>query len=519
VLVLYAVLRFVAIPGLPCELSPAKDCAPSDDAVALVPADAFAYAHLALDPDASEVERAGELADRLPGFDAIVQGAFQATGLDRDLSLRSDVFPWLGDEAAVAVVPGGDRAAAVALLAIGDSGGARRFLANLGEGEPFPVQHRGTELTRHPGGLVSAELEDFLLLGDGAAVRASIDAALGDEGALVEEDRAEELRSELPSSRFADAYVSAEGVALLEGRGGLAAQLDTFADFGASEGIAAALVAEDDGIGLELHSKLDPERALASPGFFAAFPRFEPGLAAELAPDTLAMLGIGDPSQTVRGLLDQADAALPGISAAFDRLSAELRRQGGVDVEDGLVPLLQGEAVAAIAPGRPVPYVTVVFDEIDERRVGEAVARLQAPLIAALDPGRSGFSPTFEQRRIGDVVARGLRISPAVELTYAVFDERLVASTDPRGVEHAIEGEDSLDSEPSYETVTSGAGKGVSALVFLDLAGLVELAEPLGLAEIVSGFRADLEKLRALGLTVRSGEDSLETRIFLEIAE
>jgi hypothetical protein len=65
--------------------------------------------------------------------------------------------------------------------------------------------------------------------------------------------------------------------------------------------------------------------------------------------------------------------------------------------------------------------------------------------------------------------------------------------------------------------VESGAPGAVSALVFLDLAGLVRHAQPLGLDRIVGGFGADLAKLKALGLTVKSDEDNLQTRIFLEI--
>jgi len=497
VLSLYLLIRFAPLPGIPCGLSAVKDCDTEPAAISLVPADAYAYGHIELDTGDDQVAAAADLVAKLPDFEQILQGSAQAGGLSTGIDLR-DQLEWVGDEAAFAVLPGRSGAPLpVALLEIGDEKGAEQFAGQSG--------------------LASARRGGFLVLGDGAAVGTSTAAESGAES-LEDDPAAADVLGALPDDRLADAYVSEDGVdQLLQGRGGLAAQLDTFADYGASTGIGAALVAADDGIALHLHSALDPERVEAAPGFFTAFPSFEPGLADALAPDTLAALSIGDPSKTVRSLLEQADAAVPGIAGAFDRLNADLQRQGAVDLERGLLPLLDGEAVAAVAPGGRIPYVTMVFDDVEEAPVREAVARLQGPLIAAIDPARSGVAPTFSQRRVDDVVVRGLRLAPGVDLTYAIFDGRLVIATDSRGVEQAIEGEDSLAGTDSFETAAAGSTDGVSALVFLNLQGLVELAEPIGLAEIVAGFRSDLERLKALGLTTRSDEDSLDTEIFLEI--
>ena len=517
VLLVYALIRFVPIPGVPCGLSAVKDCPSGDEAIALVPADAYAYAHADVDPDSSQVEQARELIALFPGFPAIAQGTLQAAGLDPSISV-SDVQAWLGDDLAVAAVPaesGGPLP--LALLATDDADAAQRFVERTAEGTPDSGEYHGVELTRYSPQLASALRDEFLLLGDPAAVRAAIDAG-GDGGSLEDDEAAEDVRDALPDERLADAYVSQEGISrLLAGRGGLAAQLDTFADYNASTGIGAALVVADDGLELRLHSALDPEQVAATPGFFTAFPAFDPSLAEDLAPGTLALLAIGDPSKTIRALLDQADAALPGVANAFDRFNAALVRQGAVDVERGLIPLLEGEAVAAVAPARRVPYVTMVFDEVDEDRVGEAVARLQVPLIASLDPSRTGVAPTFSEEEIEGVTVRSLRIAPAINLTYAVSDGKLVVSSDPKGVRQALSGQKSLAGTESYQTATAGGSDGVAALVFLNLEGLVQLAEPIGLAEITTGFRADVERLKALGLSVRNGDNSLETKIFLEI--
>jgi Protein of unknown function (DUF3352) len=404
------------------------------------------------------------------------------------------------------------------VLAVDDPAGARAFLGKLG-GESEARKYRGVEVTSHRPNLSSAERDGFLLLGVPPAVRASIDAVRGGEDSLDDSEGASQVRDELPDNRVADVYVSEDGIGrLLAGRGGLAGQLDTFTDFGASEGIAAGLVAREDGFELELFSALDPEAAKATPSFFSAFPTFEPTLASQFAPDTLALLAVGDPSRTVTQLLDQAQAAFPGIAEAFDRIAADLAREGGVDIEEELLPLLRAEAAVGVVPARPLPYAVAVFDDVDEEKTREAVARLQAPLIAALNPARTGQAPTLSSRRLEDVRIQSVRLQPNLELAYAVFDDRLVVATDSAGVEQAIRGSADLAETDGYRATTRGSG-GVSALVFLNLAGLVTLAEPRGLAEIVSEFREDLALLRALSLTVRSEESSLETEVFLNIEE
>ena len=507
------------LPGVSCELSPAKECPPDDEAIAFVPADAFAYAHLNLDPDSSQYENAAELADRFPNFVTIAQGSFRALGPGVQVDLADDVFEWIGDEAAAAQLV--DRAGDPALLlalAIGDPAGASAFLAEIGGAASEVTPYRGVDVSTYRDGLASAESDGFLLLGRAAAVRAGIDASAAEVEPLSEDDEAQRARDELPADRLADVYVSRDGIeALLADRGGVADQLDTFTDFDASEGITAALTAGEAGLEVELTSQLDPDAAEAAPSFFSAFPAFEPSQASRFASDTLALLAVGEPSQTVGLLLDQAEAAFPGIADAVERLDADLSTAGGSGIERDLLPLLKGEATIGVTPAQPVPYVTAVFDDVDEQQAREVVAGLQAPLISAFDPLVTGRAPTLSTSEVQGVEIRSVGLSAGFEPSYAVFENRLVVATDPAGVEQAIEGSDNLAESEDYRDATEAVGGEVSALVFLNLAGLVRLAEPRGLAEIVSAFQEDLARLRALGLSVESSGDRLQTSVFLHI--
>jgi hypothetical protein len=475
ILALYLVVRFVSVPGLPCELSPAEECPPSDDAVALVPSGSYAYLHLNLDRDSSQFEQAEELAGLFPHFTLIAQGSLRALDIGPRLALREEVAPWIGDEAAFAEIQAGaGRPRPLVLLAVDDERGAERFEAALGGSGPRKIQYRDVEVRVYRSGLVAASLDGFLALGSSLAVRSAIGAEQGKLDALSSSEQADAVRDGLPDNRLVDAYVSADGIdRLLAGRGGLASQLDTFTDFGASRGVAAAVVAHDDGFELRIDSALDPAKLKAQPGFFTAFPRFDPSLAGELSPDTLLYLGIADPAESVRRLLDQANAAAPGLVDAFDRFNRSLRRRGGGDLLRQVLPVLDGEAAFAIAPARPLPYLTFIFKDVDEQQAREQMARLQTPVIATLNPARTGQAPTFGQRKVGDVVVRSVRLSPALALAYAIFDGKLVVSTNPVGVRQAIEGDESLSGTDGYDTATSGASDSASALVFLNLEGLI----------------------------------------------
>lgn len=512
---LYAFFRFVPVPGLPCDVSPAKTCIPSDDAIALVPAGAQAYLHIDLDRDSSQFSTGGEVASRLPHFEQIAQGVFTRLGLAPGLNLQRDIGTWVGDEAGFALI-GKGRPRPLALLAISDQEGARRFLARLGDGKSRPVKNVDVPLRVYRNGLAFTELQGFLVLGNAATVKAAAAATQPGGKALADSKRADAARGALPDLRLADLYLSARGVErLLAARGGVVAQLDAFVDYGASRAIAAALVADDDGFELQLESALDPKKVKANPTFFQAFPSFDPSLAGEFSPQTLLYLDIADPAETVQALLRQASRTAPSLVEAFNRFEGQLSR-GGVDIERGVLPVLGGEAAAGVALGAS-PYLTIVFKDLDEDRAREEMARLQGPLVGALSPSRTGQAPSFEAERIGDVVMRSVRLSPTVNLAYAVFDGKLVVATNPDGVRQAVEGDESLGGSDSFQAATKRATGGVSALVFLSLEGLVRRAEPLGLDQVVRGFAEDIAKLRALGLSVRSDEDSLNTTFFLDI--
>ena len=442
VVLLYALLRFTALPGVPCSISATKSCSPGDDTVALVPADSLLYAHVTLDGDTEQSERAAEVFDQLSELERVlVGGASAAVGPPSGaaIDLRADVLAWARDDLAVAVVPGAqpkDSASQAFLMGVGDRDGADAFIAKVAPGGAAPqTEEQGDgELDVYPGGFATAFVDDQLAFGGEPAVRAILDTASNGRPELEDSTEAE-ARDGLSESRFADVYLSRAGVKeLLEGRVGPAAQLETFVDYGATSGFAAGLVAADDGLEIELISLLDPELAERSPSFFSSLPEFEPDLAGEVGADAIGYIGVGELGTAVTEVLGQAGPQAGGLAGSLRALAAELETEAGVNPLQDLLPALGGQAALLAQPTASRPFASLIVEDVDEEEAGKALARLQRPLLRAAGSGAEGGTvPRFIETEVDGTIVRSVELSPVVNLSYALFDGNLVVEHEPAG--------------------------------------------------------------------------------------
>ena len=523
-LAVFAVLvAFVtlAVPNLPCQFPGGDSCPPPDDALELVPADALAYVHANLDPDEEQYVAATEIADLVPNLSSQLGGRAVAELPGADAiapEFERDVRPWFGGEAAVVVVGGvADAPEQIVLLEVADADGASDFATELAGATDETEEYRGTQLGGDGVGLATARLEDFLAIGRSDGIRALIDVATGAEGvtSLADDPAADELRDELPDHTLIDAYLSQEGVSELVGDSrGIESSLAPFMAPGTSTGAVASVSAADGALELSVRSALDTAAAEAEPPFFAAFPPFEPKIPARLAADALGYLGFGDPATTVQALLGQAAAQAPAIVSGFEDLARDLREQGGVDLEGDLLAGLGSEAAFAVEPRSgdfDLPYLEFVADGVDEDEARRALAALQGPLADAVDPGSGLQAPVFDEDEIEGVDVRTLRLSPAVELAFAVFDGLAVVATDPQGIERLAGTEGGLDESALFARATDEFPDEVSMQGFFDLGQLVSTGENLGLAEdpVYAAFAGEFRRLDAFAFAVSEDESLL----------
>jgi hypothetical protein len=524
-----AFIYFVLVPVAPCSFPGGDSCPPGDDAIALVPDDALAYAHLDIDRETDQVEAATDLAGRVPLLSRLVVGGLsQLAGVRVDF--ESQVEPWAGGEMAVALLPAGASVERVVMIAAADTGAAEDFASELFGPKQSTDDAGGADVSVGRRGSAWAIEDGFLVVGRERAVTDLLDA---DADARLPGSDGTAVLDRLPDDRLAYAYLSAAGARALLGLRGLE-PLDTFIDAGATTGAAAALTAGDDGIHLTLQSDLDPDREESSPSFFAALPTFTPSLTADIAPGSLAYLGLGDPAASVDALLDQAKSTSPDLVAAFRRASRDLEQDAGVNIGKDLVPLLGSEialsvqpvAAAATDPTAPgvvadasTPYVSLIADGVDEAAASRALAELQEPVAKALAPPENGRVAVFETIQVAGVQAESLAVSRALDLTYAIYDDRLVIATDSLGIESARSIDDGLDTSPAFQQATEEMPDSVSLLAYFNLVGLLSLGEQVGFAvdPTYTTYAPDLRSLTAAALSVDGGDDQIRTDLQIVI--
>jgi hypothetical protein len=298
---------------------------------------------------------------------------------------------------------------------------------------------------------------------------------------------------------------------------------------GSTRGAAAAVSVSGDELELSVRSLLDRDLSKTSPSFFAAFGEFEPELPQRLSNQALAYLGIGAPGQTVRALLGQAAAEAPGIADSFKDLVHGLKKSDAVDVENDLLTALGDEAAFAVEPSAAggeqsaggAPYLQFLARGVDEQKTRDALANLQGPLSEAASPGGNLQAPVFGEQEVNGVQVRSLRISPTIDLAYAIFDGLAVIATDPAGVAQVASDKGGLDESGSYERATDGFDDRSSLIAFFDLRRLVAEGFAIGLAQVpaFNTFADDFRHLDALGLQVRASSDQISTDARLVLSE
>jgi len=304
---------------------------------------------------------------------------------------------------------------------------------------------------------------------------------------------------------------------MLVGREGGASQLDTFVDYGATTGMAASIRLRDEGVEVQLVSRLDTKLEQRSPTVFAALPRFDPGLADEAGSRALGYVGVGELGPAVNKALATGGTSAQGLAGSLRALAQRLHQEAGVDPLKDLLPALGGQAALIAEPTDGVPYASLIVDGVDETKATDALAALQRPVLRAVGTGPQ--VPSFQSEDVDGIDVHSVPVSPSVNLSYAVFDGKLVISTQPEGIEQVRWGGDDLAGTDAFEDATDRLPDRVSALVFLNLDEVFGLAQAAGLATdpLYASLSEDISRIGSLGLAVTGDDTELRSELFLAI--
>jgi hypothetical protein len=431
----------------------------------MVPSSALAIVSVDLDPSAGQKVDALRFARKFPDLkkhvgsgDDLRKAFFDAISDSSDVTASwEDVKPWLGDRAAVAVLPAADELddpVPVVVVAVTDEAKAKAGLPKVVPdgscevADGFAVCAEQAETAKRA--LADAQQSS---LADDPTYAKDVDA-LGDHGVLAAWADLGRLKDAAPD--------------LLGGMGGVTGSLAGAATPDLQGRYVAAL--RFDGPNLELAGRVDG----------ATLPRLSGSAdAGSLPDDTLAAFSLGDAGTAVTAAWDRLRDAAAAMGGAedLDAQVSTLAATYGVTLPDDLVSAVGNELTVVLGPGT-TPQLAV--------RLGGSKDSVDHLLEAA---GRASGVP----------------------VATATSGDGTVIASDAAYAKAVSEGTGLGGSDRFKDAV--GDADGAPAVLFVDIEGLVSTyGDVLGLD---AGARADLAPLSALGATLRQDGDALEYHVRL----
>jgi Protein of unknown function (DUF3352) len=519
------ILAVIAV-ALALVLGASGDAPPATGAAQLVPSNALLYVHVSTDTTRPAVRRALTLSRRIPGSPLLFAGV--TTRLDALLSgspsapvdFTSDVRPWLGKEAALAVLdtPGAS-AGMLIVLDVRNHRAAARFLDRIGAERDGSF--RGVALFSESDGTVLAFVHHYLVLGQRDSVESTIYVADGKAGSLAASPQYQRAAADEDADRVLDAYASADGVGrALAPRAGVLGDLGALLSQPALSASAISVSPAGGGLQVVVHSSLIPKLARASASRAG---QFTPTLGGVLPAHSLLLLDAKGLRANVPRLL--AVTARAGI---LDRLAPLLSRLGGALASAGVnlrqvLGVFSGETAVAVTPAvkGAGPAPVIVTRTADMAATRAVLANLEAPLTQVFTPPSDspGQVPEETDTTADGVPVHELTLAPGFGLDYAVARGLVVVSTGLSGITQVFRHSAAMSTTQSFQSFVANAPNRVTSLVFFDLSQLLRLGEQTGL--IGSARDATLwpvlEKVHSAGLESWRGADDTTTRIQLQI--
>jgi hypothetical protein len=524
VVVILAVTAIVVTSTGPAQPGPATGAA------ALIPGDALLYLHVSTDRGRLAVRRGLSVAERFPDFPlaetALVSRVSRIItgGASSSLDFGSQVLPWLGREAAFALLNTPTSTAGTLLvLAVRDRARASAFVH--GEGASAAGSYETTPLLRYSSGTTLAFVRHYLVFGQPASVRAAINASAGRVQSLQRSPQYRKAAAGEPNDRFLDVYLSADGVRrVLAAQGGLLGAVGVLLYQPSLTGTTLAVSATSAGLRVRVHGALDPTLVKLS----GPRPKsFTPSLAGVLPEGTSLLIDVTGLERVAPRVLGAgATGGIAGrIGPLLQRLGAALSAEG-VNVSQ-ITSIFSGESGVVVAPAGTSrsgkgPALMVVARTSDEAKSRRVLAQLEVPLAQLFPPPSNGpgQAPEFNSVPVAGITAHQLSLAPGLQIDYAVFNGLVVVSTSIQAIGLIARHAHTLAEDPGYAATVGGGPGQVTSLVFLDFSKLLTLAEQTGLASSarIEALRPDLDKIRAIGLKSTRGETDTTAELTLEIS-
>jgi hypothetical protein len=497
---------------------------PATGAAAVVPADALAYVHLSTDQSRAPVTQAAALDRRLPGFyslsSSMVNRVDAILGGGAALDFARDVRPWLGKEAALALLnTSSSTADSLIVLDVRDRSRAQALLRRAGA--TAAGTYRGIAIEGYPTGTELAFVKHYLVLGQDASVRAAIDVATNSAPSLAGTPAYTEAAAGEPADRVLDGYVSATGVqrVLANATGPLGA-LGALLAQPAVTATTISVSPASGGVRVRVHGALSAslEKLTGRPEQFA------PKLPDLLPTGSMVLLDAARLDTAAPRLLNAlGDLGIAGrVQPLLSRLGSALTAQG---VHLGnVLALLHGEGAVALIPSASGagPAPAIIARVANEAQARQTLANLEVPLQQLFPaPGSGpGQQAEWNDEQVGAITVHQLAVAPGLQLDYAVFDGLAVVSTSADAIAAIAHHARPMSTDAAYRTAVGDQASRVTSLVSIDFSQLLSLAEQTGFTHgaRVGAIGPDLARIQAVGLTSAAGENDTTAELFLQIS-
>src|SRR3954469_11437006 len=303
---------------------------PSTAVAQLVPSNALVFLNVSTDPDRDGVKRAAVLGGKLPAFRAVRSTIERRLGSRKGpINFARDVRRWLGDEAALAVLPtSGTVSESEIVLDVSDRSKAESFIKRSAGGSSA-VKYRGVQIHRY-GTVATAFVSGDLIIAPEPVIHGAIDRSKGRGDSLAKTKLFQQAYDGLPDGRVLDVFISRDGVhRLLAPAGGVLGLAGTVVDQPALEAVGASVTSSGGKAQLTVHTALDQALAKATP---ATFKPFSPQLLSDVPSGALAYLGLAGLDRAAGRLLALAGASGvngAGLAQLAARARGTLERRGG----------------------------------------------------------------------------------------------------------------------------------------------------------------------------------------------
>jgi Protein of unknown function (DUF3352) len=486
--------------------------------------------------------------------DAAIDAKLDQVFKDSGFTFSGDIKPWLGPQVAVSAkldLASAKNSPAAVYIASRDDTKAKAMLAKLRAGK-YGTKYQWKDETYNgitisigtptqasqPSAAYSLVDHVVVFATTGAQIHEIIDTDQGRAARLVDSSDFKATLAGLPSDRLGYLYVN--GKSLMAGvkkemttTPSLSLALKGLNDVDALQGIGATVSANGDGVLADVLVKLDQSKlspvtrdALAHPGRAETIVSWVPK-------KSDAFLAITSLNKTIQSLLDQSGNQA-SVKTATDGF--------GLTGPGGVLPHLTGDAGLEVGfASNGIPAGAIVLGTNDAASMNAFFGKLLVLAEGAAGFGFSGSGAGSTSAlqppasHITKTTYRGVAITSwtsavlgslgagALSPSYAVLDGMGILGSTPAEVKAIIDAHKdgaTIASDSTYKTASAASLSRPSAIIYLDIAKLVEAirTSPLGAqAGLKSGsaLSANVQPVKAVIITATSDADKATERFFV----